>query len=124
MPCGRQLAPLAVGDADCARLQGVANSITGPHALVPRARMILADGEGVTKAAGAVRGFGEVGRKVTQALSRRCIRRLHDESRLDRAETFRDENVDRVIKRASVGHVCQRHPVGRRKHGRGRGSLG
>lgn len=43
MPHGRQLAPLAVSDADSARLQGVANSITMPHASVLRTRMSLAD---------------------------------------------------------------------------------
>lgn len=86
MPRGRQLAPLALVDVDYAQLQGVANSITVPHPLVLRAPMILADGEGLTKAAGAIRGFGEVGRKVTQALSRRGTPRLHDKSCLDRAE--------------------------------------
>ena len=74
--------------------------------MVLRARMILAGGEGLTKAAGVVRGFGEVGRKVTQALSRPGAPRLHDESRLERAETF--HNVDRVVKHASPGHICPR----------------
>ena len=50
-PRGRKLTTFAVSEADRTQLQGVANSTTMPHALVLRARMILASAEGITNAA-------------------------------------------------------------------------
>lgn len=70
MPRGRRLTPLAVSEADHTQLQGVANSTTMPHALVLRARMILASAEGLTNAA-VGRRFAAGCRQVAQVLSRR-----------------------------------------------------
>ena len=111
MPRGRQLAPLAVGDADCAQLRGFGKSITVPHALVLCARMILAGGEGITKAAVADRGLGQGGRKATRAISQRGTPRLHDEYRLDRAEACQGENAPRGDQASLASHVCQRRPL-------------
>ncbi len=55
MPRGPKLAPLTLTDEQRDQLNGIARSTTMPHALVQRARMILASAEGLTNAAVARR---------------------------------------------------------------------
>ncbi len=55
MPRGRPLVPLELTDDQRDQLKGIAHSTTMPHALVQRARMILASAEGLTNAAIAQR---------------------------------------------------------------------
>ena len=102
MPRGRKLTPLTVSDADRSQLQGVANSTTMPHALVLRARMILASAEGLTNAAVA-RRVGASQQAVGKWRKRYLaggIQGLHDELRPGRPRTFDDEKVAQVINRA------------------------
>ena len=102
MPRGRKLTPLTVNEADRTQLQGVANSTTMPHALVLRARMILASAEGITNAAVAHR-VGASPQAVGKWRKRYLdggIQGLHDELRPGRPRTYDDERVARVINRA------------------------
>ena len=102
MPRGRKLAPLKVSEADRTQLQGVANSTTMPHALVLRARMILASAEGITNAAVAHR-VGASPQAVGKWRKRYLdgsIQGLHDELRPRRPRTYDDERVAWVINRA------------------------
>ena len=102
MPRGRPLPPLTVDEEQRNQLQSAARSTSLPHALVTRARMILASAEGITNA--------EVARRVgasPQAVGkwrRRFladgVQGLHDELRPGRPRTYDDERVAQVINRA------------------------
>ena len=102
MPRGRQLPPLTLTDDQRDQLQGVAPSTTLPHALVLRARMILASAEGLTNADVARRvgaspqAVGKWRRRFLAA----GVQGLHDELRPGRPRTYDDERVAQVIQRA------------------------
>ena len=53
MPRGRPLTPLTLTDEQQDQLNGIARSATLPHALVQRARMILASAEGLNNDSGS-----------------------------------------------------------------------
>ena len=102
MPRGRQLPPLTLTDDQRDQLQGVANSTTLPHALVLRARMILASAEGLTNA-GVARRVGASPQAVGKWRRRFLaagVQGLHDELRPGRPRTYDDERVAQVINRA------------------------
>ena len=102
MPRGRKRTPLTVCEAARTLLQGVANSITMPDALVLRTRMILAGVEGLTNTAVARRVGASpqtVGKWRKRYLDIR-IQGLHDELCPGRPRTYDDERVARVINRA------------------------
>ena len=102
MPRGPKLALLTLTDEQRDQLNGIAHSTTMPHALVQRARMILASAEGLTNAAVA-RGVGVTPHTVSKWRRRfreAGIQGLHDELRPGRPRTYDDDKVAAVINRA------------------------
>ena len=102
MPRGRQLAPLTLSTEQRDQLKGVAHSTTMPHALVLRARMILASAEGLTNAAVA-RRVGASPQAVSKWRGRFLaagILGLDDELRPGRPRSYDDDKVAQVINRA------------------------
>ena len=102
MPRGPKLALLTLTDEQRDQLNGIAHSTTMPHALVQRARMILASAEGLTNAAVA-RRVGVTPHTVSKWRRRfreAGIQGLHDELRPGRPRTYDDDKVAAVINRA------------------------
>ena len=102
MPRGPKLALLTLTDEQRDQLNGIARSTTMPHALVQRARMILASAEGLTNAAVAQR-VGVTPHTVgkwRQRFRDAGIQGLHDELRPGRPRTYDDDKVAAVINRA------------------------
>ncbi len=101
MPRGRPLVPLTLTDEQREQLNGIARSATLPHALVPRAGMILAS-EGLANSAVA-RRFGVTPQTVGKWRRRfraAGVEGLHDELRPGRPRTYDDGKVAAVINRA------------------------
>ena len=108
MPRGRPPAPLTLTYEQREQLSEIAKSATLLHALVERAGMILASAEGLTNSAVALR-FG-VPHKPSAKWRRRFraagVEGLHDELRLGRLRTYRDDKLAAVIKpRAAAEHA-------------------
>ena len=102
MPRGRQLPPLVLSDEQRAQVTALANSSSMPHALVQRARIIVACAEGRTNADVAARvgaSPSTVG-KWRRRFLERGVQGLHDELRPGRPRAYDDEKVAKLINRA------------------------
>ncbi len=102
MPRGRQLPPLTLTHDQRDQLKWVAHSTTMPHALVLRARMILASAAGLTNAdvARRVGASPQAVGKWRHRFLAAGVLGLHDELRPGRPQTYDDERVAQVINRA------------------------
>ncbi len=102
MPRGRQLPPLHLTDEQREQLTSVANATSMPHALVQRARIIMACAQGLTNtdvAAQVGASLSAVG-KWRRRFLERGVQGLHDELRPGRPRTYDDEKVAELINRA------------------------
>ena len=102
MPRGRPLPPLVLSDEQRGQVTALANSSSMPHALVQRARIIVACAEGRTNADVAARvgaSPSAVGKWRRRFLAR-GVTGLHDELRPGRPRTYDDEKVAELINRA------------------------
>ena len=102
MARGRPCAPLVLADDQHDQLASISKSISMPHGLVQRARIVLACADGLSNKAVAerVRTTSQTVGKWRRRFIEQGIKGLHDEIRSGRPRIYDDERVAGLIDRA------------------------